>query len=179
MFDFSRIRCSISSESAIRHNHNTTDNTVTKKSGKARKRQELRPRLSPTYLAWESRLGLVFLKYISDAFAELHERLDGERVKGADPEDPDEYRAESVFWVPPEARWAHLRAQARQPTIGQLVDAAMQGIERGNLILKDVLPKNYARPALIKERLGRLIDVISSIQVGGKEARSKDVLGRV
>ena len=124
-------------------------------------------------------LGLIFVKYISDAFEEMHGRLKGERALGADPEDPDEYRAESVFWVPPEARWAHLRAQARQPTIGQLVDTAMQGIERDNPILKDILPKNYARPALIKERLGRLIDVISNIQVGGKEARSKDVLGRV
>jgi type I restriction enzyme M protein len=66
-------------------------------------------------------LGLIFLKYISDAFEEQHARLEAERDQGADPEDPDEYRAENIFWVPPEARWAHLKAQAKQPTIGQLV----------------------------------------------------------
>ena len=124
-------------------------------------------------------LGLIFLKYISDAFEEKHARLESEQAQGADPEDQDEYRAENIFWVPPEARWAHLKAQARQPTIGQLVDQAMDGIERDNPALKDVLPKNYARPALDKERLGRLIDMISNIRVGDEEARSKDVLGRV
>src|SRR5690606_34564726 len=77
-------------------------------------------------------LGLIFLKYISDAFEEQHARLVAEKSKGADAEDPDEYRAVSIFWVPPEARWAHLKAQARQPTIGQLVDDAMEGIERDN-----------------------------------------------
>ena len=91
-------------------------------------------------------LGLIFLKYISDAFEELHAKLEAERAEGADPEDPDEYRAQGVFWVPPEARWAHLKAQARQPTIGQLVDAAMVGIERDNPALKEVLPKDYAVP---------------------------------
>ena len=70
-------------------------------------------------------LGLLFLKYISDAFEEMHARLEGEAAQGADPEDPDEYRAENIFWVPPEARWAHLKAQARQATIGQMVDDAM------------------------------------------------------
>ena len=75
-------------------------------------------------------LGLIFLKYISDAFEEMHARLEGEQAQGADPEDPDEYRAENIFWVPPEARWPHLKAQAKQPTIGQLVDDAMAGIER-------------------------------------------------
>ena len=124
-------------------------------------------------------LGLIFLKYISDAFEEKHARLESEQAQGADPEDQDEYRADNIFWVPPEARWAHLKAQARQPTIGQLVDHAMDGIERDNPALKDVLPKNYARPALDKERLGRLIDMISNIRVGDEEARSKDVLGRV
>ena len=124
-------------------------------------------------------LGLIFLKYISDAFEERHARLEGERAQGADPEDPDEYRAENIFWVPPEARWTHLQAQARQPTIGQLVDDAMDGIERDNPVLKDVLPKNYARPALDKQRLGQLIDRISNIKVGDEDARSKDVLGRV
>ena len=124
-------------------------------------------------------LGLLFLKYISDAFEERHTVLESECAEGANPEDPDEYRAENIFWVPPEARWNHLRAQARQPTIGQLVDDAMAGIERDNQILKDILPKDYARPALNKERLGQLIDVISNIDVGGAKARSKDVLGRV
>ncbi len=75
-------------------------------------------------------LGLIFLKYISDAFEEQHARLEAEKAKGADPEDPDEYRAQSVFWVPPEARWPHLKGQAREPTIGRLVDDAMAGIER-------------------------------------------------
>ena len=124
-------------------------------------------------------LGLIFLKYISDAFEEIHARLEGQRAQGADPEDPDEYRAENIFWVPPEARWTHLKAQAKQPTIGQLVDDAMDGIERDNPVLKDVLPKNYARPALDKQRLGQLIDMISNIMVGDEDARAKDVLGRV
>ena len=124
-------------------------------------------------------LGLVFLKYISDAFEETHGRLDGERDQGADPEDPDEYRAENIFWVPREARWEHLKAQARQATIGQLVDEAMAGIERDNPVLKDVLPKDFARPALDKQRLGQLIDMFTNIKVGDAEARSKDVLGRV
>jgi type I restriction enzyme M protein len=124
-------------------------------------------------------LGLLFLKYISDAFEERHDALLAEKAHGADPEDPDEYRAHNVFWVPPEARWAHLKAQARQATIGQLVDDAMAGIERDNPALKGVLPKDYARPALDKQRLGQLIDLISNIRVGDEESRSKDVLGRV
>ncbi|RMG96746.1 MAG: SAM-dependent DNA methyltransferase, partial [Deltaproteobacteria bacterium] len=106
-------------------------------------------------------LGLVFLKYISDAFEELHARLEAERDQGADPEDPDEYRAQNVFWVPPEARWAHLEAHAKQPQIGTLVDDAMAAIERDNPALKGVLPKDYARPALDKTRLGQLIDLVS------------------
>src|SRR5438094_3128065 len=77
-------------------------------------------------------LGLIFLKYISDAFEAQHAQLEAEKVQGADPEDPDEYRALNIFWVPPEARWAHLKAQARQPSIGQFVDEAMAGIERDN-----------------------------------------------
>ena len=124
-------------------------------------------------------LGLIFLKYISDAFEERHAQLEREQADGADPEDPDEYRAESIFWVPREARWGHLKAQARQPTIGQLVDDAMTAIERDNPALKDVLPKDYARPALDKQRLGQLIDMISNIKVGDQDARSKDVIGRV
>ena len=111
-------------------------------------------------------LGLIFLKYISDAFEEVHARLEAERAEGADPEDQDEYRALNIFWVPPEARWTHLKQQARQSTIGRLVDDAMAAVERDNPQLKGVLPKYYARPALDKERLGRLIDMISNIKVG-------------
>ena len=124
-------------------------------------------------------LGLIFLKYISDAFEEQHTNLEAERSQGADPEDPDEYRALNIFWVPPEARWPHLKAQAKQSTIGQLVDDAMTGIERDNPSLKGVLPKEYGRPALDKQRLGQLIDLVTNIKVGDKESRSKDVLGRV
>jgi len=124
-------------------------------------------------------LGLIFLKYISDAFEEHHAKLLAEQATGADPEDPDEYRAQSIFWVPPEARWAHLKAQAKQPTIGQLVDDAMESLERDNPALKGVLSKDYARPALDKQRLGQLIDLISNIKVGDEASRAKDVLGRV
>jgi type I restriction enzyme M protein len=124
-------------------------------------------------------LGLLFLKYISDAFEEQRAKLTAEVEQGADPEDPDEYRKDGVFWVPPEARWSNIKNQARQPTIGQIVDAAMVALERENKTLKDVLPKDYARPALDKTRLGSLIDTVSNIKVGDQEARSKDVLGRV
>jgi type I restriction enzyme M protein len=124
-------------------------------------------------------LGLIFLKYISDAFEEQHAKLVAEKASGADPEDPDEYRALGIFWVPPEARWAHLKAQAKQPSIGQLIDDAMSGIERDNPALKGVLPKDYGRPALDKTRVGQLIDMISNIRVGDEASRAKDVLGRV
>ena len=124
-------------------------------------------------------LGLIFLKYISDAFEERRAGLEAERAEGADPEDPDEYRAENIFWVPREARWEILKAQAPQPAIGEIVDGAMAAIERENPAVKDVLPKDYARPALDKERLGQLINLISNIRVGDADARSKDVLGRV
>jgi hypothetical protein len=124
-------------------------------------------------------LGLIFLKYISDAFEEQHAKLVADAKKGADAEDPDEYRALSIFWVPPEARWPHLKAQARQPTIGQLVDDAMAGIERDNPALEGVLPKDYARPALDKTRLGQLIDMMSNLNVGDEASRAKDVLGQV
>ncbi len=124
-------------------------------------------------------LGLILLKYISDAFEEMHARLVAEADQGADPEDPDEYRAENVFWVPPEARWATLQGSAKLPKIGKLLDDAMVAIERDNTSLKGVLPKNYARPALDKQRLGELIDLIATIGLGDKENRSKDILGRV
>ena len=124
-------------------------------------------------------LGLIFLKYISDAFEEVHAQLQSEIDQGADPEDPDEYLAQNIFWVPAEARWPHLQAHARQPTIGRLVDDAMTAIERDNLALAGVLPKEYARDALDKQRLGQVVDLVSNIQVGGAEARATDVLGRV
>jgi len=124
-------------------------------------------------------LGLIFLKYISDAFEEQHAKLEAERGEGADPEDPDEYRAVGVFWVPAEARWAKIQGEAPQPTIGETVDAAMVAIERDNPTLQGVLPKEYARPGLDKEALGQLVKMVSDIEVGGGEARSQDVLGRV
>jgi type I restriction enzyme M protein len=126
-------------------------------------------------------LGLIFLKYISDSFEEHHAKLaagEGD-FAGANPEDQDEYRAENVFWVPKEARWAHLQANAKQSTIGKIVDDAMVAIERDNPRLKGVLPKDYARPALDKHRLGELIDLIGTIGLGDKENRGKDILGRV
>ncbi len=124
-------------------------------------------------------LGLIFLKYISDAFAEKYAELVAQKSQGADPEDRDEYTAENIFWVPREARWAHLQANATQPTIGKLLDEAMSAIERDNPSLKNVLPKEYARPALDKQRLGELINLIGTIGFGDKENRSKDILGRV
>ena len=124
-------------------------------------------------------LGLIFLKYVSDAFEEMRARLEAERDQNADPEDPDEYRAQNIFWAPSEARWAHLQARARQADIGRAVDEAMSAIERDNPALKGVLPRDYARPALDKQRLGQLIDMIGNIAVGDADARSNDVLGRV
>ena len=123
-------------------------------------------------------LGLIFLKYISDAFEERHAAVLAEWGEEA-AEDRDEYTAENIFWVPPEARWAHLKARARQASVGRLVDDAMAAIERDNPALGDVLPRDYARPALDKQRLGQLIDLVSNIRVGDEEARSRDVLGRV
>ena len=111
-------------------------------------------------------LGLIFLKYIPDAFEETRTHLLAERADGADPEDPDEYRAKNVFWVPPEARWSYLQGQARQTTVGQFVDDAMEAIERDNAVLKGVLPKDFARPSLNKTRLGQLIDLVGNIAVG-------------
>lgn len=124
-------------------------------------------------------LGLIFLKYISDAFEAKHAELAAQRAEGADPEDPDEYRAASIFWVPKEARWSHLKASAPQPKIGTLVDDAMTAIERDNQSLKGVLPKDYARPGLDKQRLGQIINLVSDIALVDSAARSKDTLGRV
>ena len=145
-------------------------------------------------------LGLIFLKYISDSFEEHHAKLAAGKgdYAGADPEDPDEYKAENIFWVPPAARWSYLQNSAKQPTIGKIVDDAMVAIERDNPRLKGVLPKDYARPALDKHRLGELIDLIGTIDLLGRDAspqasgsgesadgsasrpyQSKDILGRV
>src|SRR5213594_866159 len=114
-------------------------------------------------------LGLIFLKYISDSFEEHHEKLKSGTgdYAGSNPEDPDEYRAENIFWVPPAARWTYLQNSAKQPTIGKIVDDAMVAIERDNPRLKGILPKEYARPALDKNRLGELIDLIGAIGLGG------------
>jgi len=137
-------------------------------------------------------LGLIFLKYISDAFEERRTTLETELSDPksewyvAEPEarylsleDRDEYKSVNVFWVPLEARWSTLQANAKQPTIGKIIDDAMVAIERDNPSLKGVLPKDYARPALDKTRLGELIDLIGTIGLGDKENRSKDILGRV
>ncbi|MCZ2903246.1 type I restriction-modification system subunit M [Burkholderia thailandensis] len=122
-------------------------------------------------------LGLIFLKYISDAFEAKHKALLAEDAQAA--EDKDEYLADNVFWVPKEARWSHLQANAKLPTIGTLIDDAMRAIEKDNESLKGVLPKDYARPALNKVMLGELIDLISGIALNEDGDRSKDILGRV
>ena len=124
-------------------------------------------------------LGLIFLKYISDAFEAKHAELESQRAQGADPEDPDEYRAANIFWVPKAARWEHLRANAPQPKIGTVVDDAMAAIERDNPSLKSVLPRDYGRPGLDKQRLGQLINLVSDIGLGSPADRATDVLGRV
>jgi type I restriction enzyme M protein len=122
-------------------------------------------------------LGLIFLKYISDAFDAHRAKL--EATPGADPDHSDEYRADNIFWVPAEARWEFLRGKAKQPEIGTLVDDAMVAIERENPSLKGVLPKDYGRPTLDKQRLGELIDLISGIGFHEQDNRSRDILGRV
>ncbi|CAH0193250.1 type I restriction-modification system subunit M [Stenotrophomonas lactitubi] len=122
-------------------------------------------------------LGLIFLKHISDSFEAKHAALLAEYLEGA--EDPDEYLAENVFWVPKEARWSHLQAQAKLPSIGKVIDEAMLAIEKRNDTLKGVLPKDYARPALNAVMLGELIDLISGIALGKEKDAARDVLGRV
>ena len=130
-------------------------------------------------------LGLIFLKYISDSFEDLHLALIIGRdtnegpYAGANPEDPDEYRAENVFWVPQIARWSYLHARSKHPTIGTDLDLAMEAIEKENPTLKGILPKVYARPNLDKTALGELIDLIGDIAIGTEAAKSKDILGRV
>jgi type I restriction enzyme M protein len=122
-------------------------------------------------------LGLIFLKYISDAFEAKRAALHAEDPNSA--EDPDEYLAENVFWVPKDARWSRLQAKAKQSTIGKLIDDAMLAIESNNASLKGVLPKDYNRPALNKVMLGELIDLISGIAMHEEGEKAKDILGRV
>ncbi|MCR4322124.1 MAG: type I restriction-modification system subunit M [Candidatus Brocadiaceae bacterium] len=126
-------------------------------------------------------LGLIFLKYISDAFEELHQKLKEGKVayEGADPEDKNEYTAEKVFYVPPSSRWGWLQGRAKLPTIGKDVDEAMDAIEKNNSSLRGVLPKVFAQEKLDKQSLGGLIDLVGSAELGTKEAKSKDLLGRV
>lgn len=122
-------------------------------------------------------LGLIFLKYISDSFEAKHQELEAD--EWGDPEDKEEYLADNVFWVPEKARWQSLKGNARQPTIGSLIDEAMVAIEKDNQALKGVLPKDYARPALNKQMLGELIDLFSNVALGDSQAKSRDTLGRV
>jgi len=126
-------------------------------------------------------LGLIFLKYISDAFNDLYDRLKegkGEN-EGADPEDPDEYLSHNIFFVPEKARWQFLQDKAKQPEIGKMIDAAMDVIEKNNPPLKGVLPKIYADPELNKQRLGELVDLIGTIGFSQSGHKAKDLLGRV
>ena len=122
-------------------------------------------------------LGLIFLKYISDAFEAKRAELLKDDL--ADAEDSEEYLAENVFWVPKEARWSHLQAKAKKTMIGKYIDNAMLAIEANNASLKGVLPKDYARPALNKVMLGELIDLVSGIGMAEEADRSRDILGRV
>lgn len=122
-------------------------------------------------------LGLVFLRHISNAFEAKREALLAEDAAAA--EDPDEYLAENIFWVPKEARWSYLQANAKQPSVGKLIDDAMLAIEANNTSLKGVLPKDYNRPALDKVMLGELIDLISGIQLRESGDRAHDIIGRV
>jgi len=126
-------------------------------------------------------LGLIFLKYISDSFEELYNKIKNgdENFAGANIEDPDEYRAENIFFVPQVARWTYIHSQAKLPSIGKDLDDAMESIEKENPTLKGILPKVYARPNLDKTALGGLIDLIGNIAIGDAVAKSKDLLGRV
>jgi type I restriction enzyme M protein len=181
-------------------------NDDTKKRSKKKKASGPEPKLETTLWAAADKLrgnmdaaeykhvalGLIFLKYISDAFEEFRAKLkqDIENPESelyvkkpedrlATLEDRDEYVAANIFWVPKEARWQHLLANAKQPTIGKTLDDAMIAIERDNPSLKGVLPKDYARPALDKQRLGEVIDLIGNVGLGDTDSRSKDILGRV
>lgn len=122
-------------------------------------------------------LGLIFLKYISDAFEELHAELASDPE--ADAEDRDEYTARNIFWVPAAARWSQIAAQAKSPQIGEIIDTAMIAIEHDNPRLRGVLPKEYAKPSLGSARLGAIVDLVNGIGLGNAEARKHDVIGRV
>ena len=126
-------------------------------------------------------LGLIFLKYISDSFYDLYYKLkEGKgEYEGADPDDPYEYRAENVFYVPPQARWDYLQSRAKLPTIGKDIDEAMEAVEKDNPSLKGVLPKEYAKEKLDKQSLGGLIDLIGTIALGDSVSKSSDILGQV
>ncbi len=125
-------------------------------------------------------LGLIFLKYISDAFQTKHDALKATaETDYTDPEDRDEYAAANIFWVPKEARWQKIQSEARQPTIGKIIDDAMAAIEKENPTLKGVLPKDYSRPALDKHRLGELVDIIGNVDLQARKSGVKDPLGRV
>jgi len=124
-------------------------------------------------------LGLIFLKYISDAFEEQFQKLTNEKSEGADPEDKNEYLAEKVFFVPAKARWSYIQGRATQPSIGKDIDEAMDAIEKDNPSLRGVLPKVFAQEKLDKASLGGLINLISTAVLGTKEAQSKDILGNV
>ncbi|WP_409291124.1 type I restriction-modification system subunit M [Peribacillus sp. SCS-37] len=122
-------------------------------------------------------LGLIFLKYVSDTFHEKWQELMEEEPDFA--EDRDAYMAEGVFWVPANARWGYIADRAKLPEIGQIIDSALDAIEKENQSLKGVLPKNYSRPELDKRILGEILDLFANIDVGGSLAKEKDVLGRV
>lgn len=122
-------------------------------------------------------LGLIFLKYVSDTFMEKHRDLMEEDEDFA--EDIDAYMAEGVFWVPENARWDYIAKHSKQAEIGQIVDNALDLIEKDNDSLRGVLPKNYSRPELDKRILGEIIDLFTNINVGGSIGKEKDVLGRV
>ncbi len=125
-------------------------------------------------------LGLIFLKYISDAFQHKYDELAATaETEYTDPEDRDEYLADNIFWVPPEARWEQIQAQAPQPTIGKVIDEAMTAIERENPSLKGVLLKDYSRPTLDKTRLGELVKLVGDIDLKARESGVRDPLGRV
>lgn len=125
-------------------------------------------------------LGLIFLKYISDAFMDRYEYLkENQEEWYADPEDPDEYLSHNIFWVPPDARWDYLQRSAKNPTIGQLIDEAMLSIQRDNKSLSGVLPTDYGREELDKRRLGELVDLLSTVSMKDRDNHARDVLGEV
>ena len=123
-------------------------------------------------------LGLIFLKYVSDAFEEKHQEL----LKSdfpEDAEDRDAYEAENIFWIPKEARWENIAGASKTQQIGEVIDQAMEAIEKENPSIQGILSKNYESPDLDKSRLGKVVDLISDIDVGSKESQDRDILGRV